>query len=68
MNDIADALRAVAAEMGLPDVKVERYPVTPSTGPRHLELDVSRAHAKLGWEPRRTPRDGLREYLRMIGS
>jgi dTDP-glucose 4,6-dehydratase len=66
LNQLLAALADVAAEMHLPGPVVERRPDIAPTGPAHLELDVTRARTKLGWAPRRTLLDGLRELLQAV--
>jgi UDP-glucose 4-epimerase len=63
LNELLEALSQAAAELGWPAVTVERHPEITPSGPAHLELDISRAQTALGWTPRHSFRDGLREYL-----
>lgn len=63
LNELVERLSEVTAELGLPPVTIERQPDMGGNSPRHLELDISHARNTLGWSPRRTLPEVLREYL-----
>ncbi|MGD9394447.1 MAG: NAD(P)-dependent oxidoreductase [Dehalococcoidia bacterium] len=63
LNELVEHLSKIAAELGLPPVKIERQPEMVSNSPRHLELNIGHARDELGWSPRQTLSEGLREYL-----
>jgi len=64
--EIAEVVRqeAIVAGFNAPALKKRRD--VPPAGPRHLELDISRIRQELGWEPRVSLRDGVREYFRLV--
>lgn len=49
----------------VPDVRVETRPYDP-TQPRRGALDISKAKRLLGYEPRHSLEDGLREYVAFV--
>jgi nucleoside-diphosphate-sugar epimerase len=64
LNELVEHLSKIAAELGLPPVKIERQPEMVSNSPRHLELNIGHARDELGWSPRHTLPEVLREYLK----
>lgn len=63
--EIAEAVREEAAAVGLNAAACRKHPEIPPTGPRHLELDITRIRRDLGWEPRVSLREAIREYFRL---
>jgi UDP-glucose 4-epimerase len=67
LNELVEHLSEITAELGLPPLKIERQPHMAKNSPRHLELDIGHARDRLGWSPRRTLPEVLREYLKGVG-
>jgi nucleoside-diphosphate-sugar epimerase len=63
LNELVEYLSEITAELGLPPTKTERQPHMAGNSPQHLELDIGHARNTLGWSPRHTLAEVLREYL-----
>jgi nucleoside-diphosphate-sugar epimerase len=63
LNELVECFSQVTAELGLPPVTIERHPDMGGNSPLHSELDIGQARDRLGWSPRHTLSQGLREYL-----
>jgi UDP-glucuronate 4-epimerase len=68
LNRLVECFSQATAELGLPPVTIERHPQKPNNGPLHLELDIGHARDRLGWSPRQTLSQGLKEYLEIANS
>jgi len=64
--EIAEVVREEAIAAGLNAPACRRRPEIPPTGPRHLELDIARIRHELGWMPRVSLREAIREYFRLV--
>jgi UDP-glucuronate 4-epimerase len=63
LNELVECFSQVTAELGLPPITIERHPDMASNSPLHLEMDIGHARDRLGWSPRHTLPEGLRECL-----
>lgn len=63
LNELVECLAKVTAELGLPPLTIERHPDMAGNSPLHLELDIGYARDRLGWSPRHTLPEGLKECL-----
>jgi UDP-glucuronate 4-epimerase len=63
LNELVECLAKVTAELGLPPVTIERHPEMANNSPLHLELDIGHTRDRLGWSPRHTLTEGLKECL-----
>jgi UDP-glucuronate 4-epimerase len=66
-NELVECLAQVAAELGLPPVTIERHPDMAGNSTLHSELDIGHARDRLGWSPRHTLPEGLKECLEKAG-
>jgi nucleoside-diphosphate-sugar epimerase len=64
LNELVECLAQITAKLGLPPVKIEQHPDMAGNSPLHLELDIGHARDRLGWSPRHTLSEGLKECLR----
>lgn len=63
LNELVAFLAQGAMELGLPTVIVEQHPEIIPRGLAHLELDITYTRRKLGWKPRCSLQEELKEYL-----
>lgn len=66
LNEICEIFSALAIKHKMPEVDICRDPEHPAGRCRHIELDVSRIRADLGWVPRVSLVEGLSDYLSYI--
>jgi len=65
VGEIASVVQETAESTGWERPPVSVRPDIIPTGPRHLELDITRIRRDLGWEPCVSLREAIREYFRL---